>query len=87
MGTSSDVLMPKRFWSRLCENTKISVSISTYSIQRRCQRHRRCERLLAVRIVLNQYTLTDAETVRADMVADGAINAGDLVRIMQAAMF
>jgi hypothetical protein len=22
--------MPKRFWSRLCENTKISVSISTY---------------------------------------------------------
>jgi hypothetical protein len=37
--------------------------------------------------VLNQYTLSDAETARADMVADGAINAGDLVRIMQAAMF
>jgi spore coat protein A len=43
--------------------------------------------LLAVRIVLNQYTPTDAETVRADMVANGVINAGDLVRIMQAAMF
>jgi hypothetical protein len=43
--------------------------------------------LLAIRILLNQYTPTQEEMVRADMVADEMINAGDLVRIMQAAMF
>ena len=43
--------------------------------------------LLAVRIVLGQYTPTQEELVRADMVPDGTINAGDLVRIIQAAMF
>jgi len=43
--------------------------------------------ILAVRIVLKQYTPTQAELVRADMVADGVINAGDLVRIIQSAVF
>jgi len=42
--------------------------------------------LLATRIVLNLYTPTDEEKVRADMVPNGVINAGDLVRIQQAAM-
>jgi hypothetical protein len=42
--------------------------------------------LLATRMVLGTYTPTDEEKVRADMVPDGVINAGDLVRIQQAAM-
>jgi len=42
--------------------------------------------LLATRIMLNQYTPTDAEKVRVDMVPDGVINAGDVVRIQQAAL-
>ena len=42
--------------------------------------------LLATRIVLNLYTPTDEEKVRADMVPDEVINAGDLVRIQHAAM-
>jgi hypothetical protein len=42
--------------------------------------------LLAMRIVLGTYTPTDEEKVRADMVPDEVINAGDLVRIQQAAM-
>jgi hypothetical protein len=42
--------------------------------------------LLATRILLNQYLPTDAEKVRADMVPDGVINAGDVVRIRQAAL-
>jgi hypothetical protein len=42
--------------------------------------------LLATRIVLNLYTPTDEEKVRADMVPNGVINAGDLVRIQRAAM-
>jgi len=42
--------------------------------------------LLATRIILNQYTPTDVEKVRADMVPDGVINAGDVVRIQQSAL-
>jgi hypothetical protein len=42
--------------------------------------------LLATRIALGQYTPTDAEKVRVDMVPDGVITAGDLVRIQQAAL-
>jgi hypothetical protein len=42
--------------------------------------------LLAIRIVLNQHTPTSEELVRADMVPNGVINGGDLVRILQAAM-
>jgi len=42
--------------------------------------------LLAMRIVLGTYTPTDEEKVRADMVPDEVINAGDVVRIQQAAM-
>jgi hypothetical protein len=43
--------------------------------------------LLAIQIVLQQYTPTEEEVVRADMVPNGVINGGDLVRILQAAMF
>jgi hypothetical protein len=42
--------------------------------------------LQATRIALGQYTPTAPEKVRADMVPDGVINAGDLVRIQQAAL-
>ena len=43
--------------------------------------------LLAIQILTNQYIPSQAELVRADMVADGVINAGDVVRIIQAATF
>jgi spore coat protein A len=43
--------------------------------------------LLTIRILFDQYTPTEAEIVRADMVPDREITAGDLLRIMQAAMF
>ena len=43
--------------------------------------------LLAFQILTNQHTPSQAELVRADMVADGVINAGDVVRIIQAATF
>jgi hypothetical protein len=43
--------------------------------------------LLALQILTNQYMPSQAELVRADMMPDRVINAGDVLRIMQAAMF
>jgi hypothetical protein len=42
--------------------------------------------LLATRIVLEQYLPSELEKVRADVVPDDQINAGDLVRIQQLAL-
>jgi subtilisin family serine protease len=42
--------------------------------------------LLATRMVLGQLTPTSEQLIRADMVPDGQINAGDLVRIQQLAL-
>jgi hypothetical protein len=42
--------------------------------------------LLATRIVLGELVPTPEQRVRADMVPDGVINAGDLVRIQQLAL-
>ena len=42
--------------------------------------------LLATRMVLGQLIPSSEQLVRADMVPDGQINAGDLVRIQQLAL-
>jgi hypothetical protein len=42
--------------------------------------------LLAIRMVLGQLLPTAEQLVRADMVPDGQINAGDLLRIQQQAV-
>ena len=42
--------------------------------------------LLATRIVLEQYIPSDQEKLRADMVPDNQVNAGDLLRFQQLAL-
>ena len=42
--------------------------------------------LLATRMALGQLEPTNGQRIRADMVPDGQINAGDLLRIQQLAL-